>query len=85
MLAYWRGRFYLECLSGPRGEREAPCPASLTTSSDGVRWKPPWTVFPAIAPTNRLRQPLAVMVGSDGETFDELLTIHGRHTRAAPG
>jgi hypothetical protein len=49
MLAYWHGRFYLEYLSGPRGEHEAPCPTSLTSSSDGVSWERPRIVFPAIA------------------------------------
>lgn len=48
MLAWWRGKFYLEYLSGPRDESQAPCSDSLTTSPDGVQWAPPRTVFPSI-------------------------------------
>ncbi|MBE2214969.1 MAG: exo-alpha-sialidase [Opitutaceae bacterium] len=47
MLAHWRGRFYLEYLSGPVGEHEAPCQTSLVTSDDGQHWDQPRIVFPA--------------------------------------
>jgi hypothetical protein len=47
MLALWRGRFYLEYLSGPRDEHQAPCVNSLTTSADGRHWDRPRTVFPS--------------------------------------
>jgi hypothetical protein len=47
MLAWWRGKFYLEYLSGPRDEHEAPCVTSLTTSADGRQWEQPRVVFPA--------------------------------------
>lgn len=47
MLAFWRGKFYLEYLSGPRSEHEPPCATSLTTSADGLDWAPPRLVFPA--------------------------------------
>lgn len=49
MLAFWRGKFYLEYLSGPRSEHEPPCATSLTTSVDGLNWEPPRLVFPAFA------------------------------------
>jgi hypothetical protein len=49
MLAHWRGRFYLEYLSGPVGEHEAPCQTSLVTSTDGLQWDRPRIVFPAFA------------------------------------
>jgi hypothetical protein len=47
MLAFWRGKFWLEYLSGPRDEHQAPCSTSLTTSVDGLAWEKPRTVFPA--------------------------------------
>jgi Sialidase-like, CBM domain len=47
MLAWWHGRFYLEYLSGPRDEGQAPCVTSLTSSADGVHWDPPRVAFPA--------------------------------------
>jgi len=48
MLAWWKGRFYLEYLSGPRDEHEPPCVTSFTTSADGLNWTTPRTAFPAI-------------------------------------
>ena len=48
MLAWWRGKFYLEYLSGPRNEHDHPTDTSLTTSTDGVTWTPPRLIFPAI-------------------------------------
>lgn len=48
MLAYWKGKYYLEYLSGPRSEHEFPCVTSITTSPDGYRWEIPRVVFPAI-------------------------------------
>jgi hypothetical protein len=48
MLAFWKGNFYLEYLSGPRDEHEAPCFTSLTRSPDGLHWETPHTAFPAI-------------------------------------
>lgn len=47
MLAYWRGQFYLDYLSGPVSEHEPPCPTSFTTSTDGVHWEPPRLLFPS--------------------------------------
>lgn len=47
MLAYWKGKFYLEYLSGPRDEHENPCVTSLTTSVDGYHWEKPQVVFPS--------------------------------------
>lgn len=48
MLCHWRGHFYLEYLSGPRAEHEAPCATSLTRSADGITWEAPRVIFPAI-------------------------------------
>lgn len=47
MLAWWKGKFYLEYLSGPRDEHEPPCVTSLTTSTNGRSWSPPTVIFPA--------------------------------------
>ncbi|WP_221032396.1 exo-alpha-sialidase [Actomonas aquatica] len=47
MLAYWQGQYWLEYLSGPRSEHEAPCQTSLTTSVDGLTWSAPRIVFPS--------------------------------------
>lgn len=47
MLCYWRGHFYLQYLSGPRSEHEAPCATSITRSVDGVTWEAPRVAFPA--------------------------------------
>jgi hypothetical protein len=46
MLCYWRGRFWLEFLSGPRHEHQAPCHTLLTHSPDGRSWSTPQVVFP---------------------------------------
>ena len=46
MLAWWKGKFYLEYLSDPRSEHEAPGFTSLTTSVDGIHWEKPKTAFP---------------------------------------
>lgn len=47
MLAYWRGKFYLEFLSGPKNEHDNPTDTSLLTSADGLNWSAPRTIFPA--------------------------------------
>ncbi|HEY0946558.1 MAG TPA: exo-alpha-sialidase [Opitutaceae bacterium] len=49
MLAWWHGRFYLDYLSGPVSEHEAPCPTSFTTSRDGLTWEAPRVLFPSFA------------------------------------
>lgn len=49
MLARWRGRFYLEYLSGPVNEHDNPTVTSLTSSPDGLTWDAPKLLFPAIS------------------------------------
>jgi hypothetical protein len=49
MLCHWRGRFYLEYLSGPVNEHDNPTVTSLTTSADGIHWDAPHVIFPSIA------------------------------------
>jgi len=46
MLAYWRGRFYLEYLSNPVSEHVPPGQTLLTSSADGRTWEKPRVVFP---------------------------------------
>jgi hypothetical protein len=46
MLAYWRGKFYLEYLSNPVGEHISPGQTLMTTSMDGIKWEKPHVVFP---------------------------------------
>lgn len=47
MLATWRGHFYLEYLSAPVSEHEAPCHTLLTRSADGFHWETPRVILPA--------------------------------------
>lgn len=49
MLAWWRGRFYLEYLSAARNEHDSPTVTSLMTSTDGLHWEAPRTLFPSFA------------------------------------
>lgn len=46
MLAWWKGRFFLEYLSNPVEEHVAPGHTLLTTSDNGVHWVKPKVVFP---------------------------------------
>jgi Sialidase-like, CBM domain len=48
MLSYWNGQFYLEYLSGPVKENQAPCHTLLCSSIDGENWSMPQVVFPAL-------------------------------------
>jgi PelA/Pel-15E family pectate lyase len=46
MIAYWKGRFYVEYLSNPVGEHIAPGQTLLSRSVDGRRWEIPKVIFP---------------------------------------
>lgn len=46
MLAFWRGRLFLEYLSAPLGEHIPPSQTLLTSSPDGRSWSPPQVAFP---------------------------------------
>lgn len=46
MLAFWKGRFYLEYLSNPVSEHQPPGQTLLTYSDDGIQWEKPTVVFP---------------------------------------
>lgn len=58
MLAWYHGRFYLEYLSDPVSEHEAPGHTLLTTSENGMDWSFPQVIFPSIeVPTWQYRGP----------------------------
>ena len=46
MLAYWKGKFYLEYLSNPEHEHIAPGQTFIMSSEDGVNWSKPRVAFP---------------------------------------
>lgn len=46
MICYWNNQFYMEYLSNPVGEHEAPGRTLLMTSKDGYNWNQPVVVFP---------------------------------------
>lgn len=46
MLAYWRGRFYVDYLSGPVSEHLPPSQTLIAWSSDGANWSRPVVLFP---------------------------------------
>lgn len=80
MLAWWHGQFYLEYLSGPRDESQAPCSDSLTTSPDGLHWSPPRVVFPSIklpdGTMSIMHQRMGFFVAPDGRLL--VLGYHGK-------
>ncbi len=47
MLAYWRGKYYLEYLSSPVYENGQPTRTLLTRSVNGRDWEPPTVIFPS--------------------------------------
>lgn len=81
MLCFWRGHFYLEYLSGPRAEHEAPCVTSLTRSVDGVTWEAPRVVFPALqlpdGSQTIAHQRMGFYVAPDGRLL--VLGFYGKH------
>jgi hypothetical protein len=46
MLAYWRGRFWIEYLSAPVHENRGPMHTLLMSSTNGIHWDKPRVVFP---------------------------------------
>jgi hypothetical protein len=49
MLAFWRGRFYVQYLSNLKEEHNPPGRTLLASSEDGRRWTAPQVVFPVYA------------------------------------
>src|SRR6185369_6260699 len=80
MLAWWKGKFYLEYISGPRDEHEWPCVTSLTTSTDGVNWEKPCVIFPAFKLPDGTEtinhQRMAFYVAPDGRLL--VLAFYGK-------
>lgn len=81
MLCHWRGHFYLQYLSGPRSEHEAPCSTSITRSVDGVSWEAPRIAFPAFALPDGSQtiahQRMGFYVAPDGRLLT--LGFYGKH------
>ncbi len=81
MLCHWRGHFYIEYLSGPVAEHEAPCATSLTRSSDGISWEAPRVVFPAFELPDGTKtiahQRMGFYVAPDGRLL--ALGFYGKH------
>ena len=48
MLAWWRGRFFVEYLSNPKTEHLPPSRTLLSMSEDGRRWSAPRELFPPL-------------------------------------
>ena len=48
MLAWWRGRFFVEYLANPRTEHQPPSQTFLVHSPDGRHWSAPQVVFPPL-------------------------------------
>jgi hypothetical protein len=81
MLAHWRGRFYLEYLSGPVNEHDNPTVTSLTSSADGLTWEAPVLLFPSILLPDGSRtiahQRMGFYVAPDGRLL--ALSFYGKH------
>ncbi len=56
-LTYWQGRFYLEYLSSPTDEHEAPGQTLLASSADGRTWSRPIVAFPPYTPKAGITPP----------------------------
>jgi hypothetical protein len=46
-IAYWNGKIYVEFVSSPKNENQAPQPAVLAVSENGRHWSTPQVIFPA--------------------------------------
>jgi len=46
MLAYWKGKFYVEFIASPVQENGLPTNVMMATSSDGRNWSMPEVIFP---------------------------------------
>ena len=46
MMAYWNGKFYMQYLTDPRHEQDAPGKTMMQTSEDGYTWSDPVELFP---------------------------------------
>lgn len=87
MLAWWRGRFYLEYLSAPRNEHDEGTVTSLMSSADGVNWTAPRIAFPTFdLPDGSLtiaHQRMGFYTAPDGRLL--LLSFYGKHPEPNDG
>ncbi len=81
MLAWWRGKFYLEYLSAPRNEHDEATVTSLTTSTDGLHWEAPRMIFPAFALPDGSQTITHQRMGFYGAPDGRLLVLafYGKH------
>lgn len=81
MLAYWRGKYYLEFLSAAKNEHDDPTVTSLMTSADGVNWEAPRVVFPSFTLPDGSQtiahQRMGFYVAPDGRLL--VLSFYGKH------
>lgn len=81
MLCHWRGKFYVEFLSGTVNEHDNPTVTSLTSSADGLSWAPPKVVFPALELPDGTKtiahQRMGFYVAPDGRLL--VLGFYGKH------
>ena len=48
MIAYWKGKFWIEYISNPVGEHIPPSRTMVTHSDDGKKWSVPQIIFPPL-------------------------------------
>ncbi len=66
MLAYWRGRYYIDYLSDPVSEHVPPSQTLIAWSDNGVDWTRPVVLFPPVeAPAAPYRGPLKELLTGD--------------------
>ena len=58
MLAYWRGKFYVEFISSPVQENGVPTNVMMASSADGRRWSMPALIFPQWNSYRDLQHPI---------------------------
>jgi hypothetical protein len=46
-IAYWNGKIYVEFVSSPKNENEAPQPSVMSYSETGRYWRTPQVIFPS--------------------------------------
>ncbi|MGC4074227.1 MAG: exo-alpha-sialidase [Nibricoccus sp.] len=81
MLAYWRGQFYLDYLSGPVNEHDQPTVTNYVTSPDGLNWSTPKLLFPAIKLADGTESIMHQRASFYVASGDRLLAtgFHGKH------
>jgi len=87
MLAWWRGRFWLEFLSATVNEHDDGMCTSLTSSPDGLHWAAPRVAFPPFALPDGTHtiahQRMGFYTAPDGRLL--LLSFYGKHPEPNDG